>query len=311
MVTRGADQESSPEVGGYLDLPERVVLVDVRPAAGDETGRMARVHVTDHGPADADGPSVLLLHGNPTWAYLYRDVIRELGGERRCLAPDYPGFGRSPRPRGYGCTPPEHADCVRGMVESLDPGPLVVVGHDWGGPIGLALAASMPGRIAGLVLCNSWCWRPDLRMWLFSLLMGGRWPGRWLQLQRNLFVRRLLPLGILRQERRSHSALEPYRAPFPTPASRLGTWVFPRAIRTESDWVQGVAARIGPHVDVPVRLVWGMADPAFGREAYLRRWRKLFPDLRVDRVPDASHYVPEDRPDRIVRAVRELAALGD
>lgn len=278
--------------------------------------RRLPVYLTDHGPGPEGGggdrrPTVLLLHGNPTWAYLYRDVLAELGGEVRCLAPDYPGFGRSRRPGWYRCSPREHAAVVRELVRDLEPGPLILVGHDWGGPIGLAVAASMPDRVTGLVLSNTWCWRPDLRMWGFSLLMGGRWPGRWLQLRRNFLVRRVLPAGFHSRERRTEEALGPYRAPFPTPESRLGTWIFPRAIRTEMEWVEEVAGRLGPVRNHPATLVWGMRDPAFGREEYLDRWRRLLPRGRVDRVEDASHYVPEERPDRIWAAIRRVLREAD
>lgn len=279
-------------------------------AAGPADSRSLKVVCTDHGPEGAGSPptspTVLLLHGNPTWAYLYRHVLSDLGGELRCVAPDYPGFGRTPRPSWYGCRPREHAAVVEALVRRLELRRLVVVGHDWGGPIGLAAAAAHQDRVEGVVLSNTWCWRPDLPLWLFSLAMGARWPGRWLQLRRNFFVRRVLPAGTRSAARWSEGALAAYRAPFPTPASRLGTWVFPRAIRTEAGWVERVRRRALPLVGTPAELVWGMRDPALGREGVLARWRRELPGVPVDRVEDAAHYVPEDRPDRITAAVRRV-----
>ena len=93
-----------------------------------------RMSFVDEGPADA--PAFLLLHGNPTWSFLYRDVIKQLGSEVRSLAPDYPGFGLSDHPKGYGYTPPEHADWVGAWLRGLELPPFVLVVQDWGGPIG-------------------------------------------------------------------------------------------------------------------------------------------------------------------------------
>lgn len=299
VATGGA----GPEKGGSRPIRLQVVCTDLGPAS--RAAGEARA-----GEGDRTEPAVLLLHGNPTWAYLYRHVLGALEPEVRCVAPDYPGFGRTRRPSGYGCRPQEHAAAVEALVRRLHLQRMVIVGHDWGGPIGLAVAAAAPGRVEGLVLSNTWGWRPDLPMWLFSVAMGGRWPGRWLQLHRNFFVRRVLPAGMRSVDRRDRDRLAPYRAPFPTPESRLGTWVFPRAVRTEARWVRRVRRDALRRLQAPVELVWGMRDPALGRERVLNRWRGMVPSAGVDRVEDAAHYVPEDRPGRIVAAVRRILGGG-
>lgn len=250
------------------------------------------------------GRPVLLLHGNPTWSFLYRRVIGGLGAGCRCVAPDYPGFGLSDHPPGYGYTPEEHARRVGGLVDELGLEGFVVVGHDWGGPIGLRVAVERPHRTAGLVLSNTWCWPPDWRMSLFSRAMGGPTLGRWLQLEHNFFARVLVPLGIHRSERRTDSVLRAYRERFPDRESRLGTWVFPRALRTSADWLEATWRRLERLRPLPVELVWGERDPAFGRESCLVRWTERFPDARVDRVSDAGHYLQEDRPESLARGVR-------
>lgn len=258
------------------------------------------MHYLDEG----EGRPVLLLHGNPTWSFLYREVIRELREGCRCVAPDYPGFGFSDHPPGYGYTPEEHAAWVGTLVDRLGLDGLVVVGQDWGGPVGLRVAAERPGRVAGLVLANTWCRAPDWRMRLFSRLMGGEKLGRWLQLERNFFARRVVPLGIHRPERRTGRVLAAYRRPFPDRESRRGTWVFPRAIRSSAAWVEATWREMGRLEPVPVEFVWGTRDPVLGRERYLERWWDRFPAAGVDRVDDAGHYLQEDRPERVSAAVR-------
>lgn len=258
------------------------------------------MHYVDVG----EGRPVLMLHGNPTWSFLYRRVIRDLEGECRCIAPDYPGFGFSDHPEGYGYTPGEHARWVRELVDELRLDGLIVVGQDWGGPIGLRTAVERSGRTAGLVMSNTWCWAPDWRLRLFSRAMGGSTLGRWLQLEHNFFARRVVPLGIHRSERRTGPVLESYRRPFADRESRLGTWVFPRAIRTFAGWLDATWRQAGRLDSLSVELVWGMRDPALGREAYLDRWRERFPDAPLDRVEDAGHYLQEDRPERLASGIR-------
>lgn len=260
------------------------------------------MHYLDEG----GGPPVLLLHGNPTWSFLYRKVIRGLRGLCRAVAPDYPGFGLSDHPPGYGYTPREHAERVEALVDHLGLEDYVLVVHDWGGPIGMALANRQPERLAGLVILNSWCWPAMANAWLFSLIMGG-WPlGYLLQTRCNFFVRTLVPWGIKGLEGRLPEVLAAYTAPFPTPASRRGTYVFPRSIRKARPWLEELEAGLDRLRSKPVELVWAMDDPAFGSERYIRRWLRHFPGAAVDRVADAGHYLPEDRPDRVVAAIRRV-----
>lgn len=106
------------------------------------------MHYVDEG----DGQPILMCHGNPSWSFLYRHLIRELRGHFRCIAVDYPGFGLSARPANYSYTPGEHAAVVGELVDELDLSALLVMGHDWGGPIGLSVACAHSHRMAGLVL---------------------------------------------------------------------------------------------------------------------------------------------------------------
>src|SRR4051795_3387217 len=100
------------------------------------------VHYVDEG----DGPPLLMLHGNPTWSFTWREVIKGLRGSHRCIAPDLPGFGLSSAPPGYGFTPREHAEAIGRLVEKLDLREVTLLVQDWGGPIGFAIAGEQPDR---------------------------------------------------------------------------------------------------------------------------------------------------------------------
>ena len=262
----------------------------------------AAMHYVEEG----HGVPVVMLHGNPTWSFLYRDVIKAVKDECRAIAPDYPGFGFSAPPPGYGYTPQEHADWVKALVDELNLDRFVLVMQDWGGPIGCSVAVDRPEDVAGLVILNTWCWRTLMGGWIFSVIMGGRPLGRFLQLKRNQFATRILPSGILNDERKTPEVLKAYADPFPTPESRMGTWVFPRAIRKSGDWLEGIESRLYLLRRVPVEMVWAMKDPAFGSEKYIKCWQEHFPGAPIERLDDASHYLQEDRPDAVAGAIRRV-----
>jgi haloalkane dehalogenase len=151
----------------------------------------SRVHYLDEGV----GPPLILLHGNPTWSFLYRDVIAGLRDRYRCIAVDYPGFGLSQAAPGYGFTPAEHARVVEDLILRLDLRGATLMVQDWGGPIGFAVATRHPDRFAAFVIGNTWAWpNSNLATQMFSRVLGGR-IGGWLILQRNFFVERIIPVG--------------------------------------------------------------------------------------------------------------------
>jgi haloalkane dehalogenase len=259
------------------------------------------IHYVDEGA----GTPILMVHGNPTWSFLYRDIVRELTGDFRCVAVDLPGFGLSSPAPGYGFTPAEHADVLEQLVLRLDLRDVTMVVQDWGGPIGFAVAARHPERFAAFVIGNTWAWpKEDLPTQLFSRLLGGP-VGRRLIAQRNLFVERILPAGV-RRATLSHTVMEAYRGPFPTPASRRPTAVLPREIlgRPFLAEVERGLARLR---DRPALIVWPTADVAFG-ERERRRWEGLFPEHRTVLLRGAGHYMQEDAAGEIVAAIRDWRA---
>ncbi|HWT25767.1 MAG TPA: alpha/beta fold hydrolase [Solirubrobacteraceae bacterium] len=262
----------------------------------------ARVHYIDEG----SGPPLLLLHGNPTWSFLYRDIVRGLRDRHRCLAVDHPGFGFSQPPSGYGFTPAEHAHVLEQLVLQLDLADVTMMTQDWGGPIGFAVATRHPERFAALVIANTWAWpKDDPGTQVFSRLLGGP-IGRRLIQNRNVFVERILPGGV-RRGPLPEAVLNAYRGPFPTPASRRPIAVFPGEILASRPFLAEVEQRLSTLRDRPALIVWPTADVAF-REPERRRWEELFPDHRTVLLQGAGHYVQEDASSEIVAAIREWRA---
>ena len=258
--------------------------------------------VTDIGA----GPPVVFLHGNPTWAYLYRHLIGALAPEYRCLAPDYLGFGRSEKPSGFSYAPQAHAAHIEALLNQRVDGDVTLVLHDWGGPIGLSFALRHPERVRRLVLFNTWGWAHDGDPWIqaFSHLAGGP-IGRVLIRRANAFARWIVPLAVADRSRLAADALRAYADPLDTPERRAPSWVFPRALRTAAPWLRRLWARRRRLRGCEVLIVWGTRDPAFGSPRYLRRWTALFPDATVHRLP-VGHYVPEEAGPSLTPLVRSF-----
>lgn len=258
-----------------------------------------RVHYVDEG----NGPPILFLHGNPTWSFLYRDIIRRLRDRFRCIAVDYPGFGLSDRPEGYRYTPGEHAQIVSELVGRLDLSDLIVMGQDWGGPIGMGVAVSAPERIRGLVIGNSWFWPADrFDMKTFSRVMSGSLL-QWAILERNFFVERMIPTGTARTL--SASEMRHYRGVQPNPEARVGVAEFPRQIVAAGSWLQDVAAGVERSLSKkPLLLVWGMRDLALGPR-FIPRWKATFADHHLVELPSAKHFIQEDAPAEISAAISD------
>lgn len=255
------------------------------------------IHYVDEG----EGRPLVLFHGNPDWSFLYRDIIVQLRDRFRCIAMDYPGFGLSVHPgEPYGYTPTEHAAAVRELVEHLDLHDAIVMGADWGGPIGLDVASRMPDRVGGLVIGNTWYWPTEGGMLkFFSRLMSSRLLLR-LVVKRNFFVN----VGMKRTFERdvTDAEFEHYTAVVPTPTSRRGIAEFPKQIRASAPWLAKLEERVDANLgDKPLVLVWGTKDPVFRK--LLARWQSKFPHAVVIRLDTASHYLQEDEPEAIADAI--------
>jgi haloalkane dehalogenase len=263
-----------------------------------------RLHYVDEGPPDA--PPLLFVHGNPTWSYLWRRPIAELSSRgHRCVAFDHMGFGRSDKPPQLSAYSLErHIGNAIALIDALDLSDVTLVGHDWGGPIGLGALLERRDRLRAVALMNTWAW--ELPSFLPPFLREFRTEGlgEILALGGNLFVESI-PGGMRRRDA-DPLMMEAYRAPFPDYWSRAGTLAFQREIPlTERDRSAPLMASIHerlPDLSLPVLLVWGMRDPVF-QPVFLEQWRELFPKAETVELDDASHFLVEDSPDAVTDAI--------
>ncbi|MCH8815517.1 MAG: alpha/beta fold hydrolase [Chloroflexi bacterium] len=260
---------------------------------------VGKVHYIDEG----SGRPILFLHGNPTWSFLYRGIVSRLKGQFRCVAIDYPGFGLSVHPDGYGYTAKEHAGIVGELVDHLELQDMIVMGQDWGGPIGTSVAIERKDRVSGMVIGNSWAWKMNRMMTrVFSPLMTSP-PIQWAILNRNFFVERLIPAGLTRKL--SKEEMDHYRGVQPDRAARKGVAEFPRELIAAGPWLQEIEAGLPALGDKPLLLVWGMKDFAFSPKAFIPKWKSYFKDSVLVKLPKARHFIQEDAPEEIAKAIAE------
>ena len=261
------------------------------------------VHYIDEG----SGPTLLMLHGNPTWSFLFRDVINLLRKDFRCIALDYPGFGLStPRP-GYRYLPEEHAEVVTAFVDALGLKDVTLVGQDWGGMIGLAVAQRRPGVFNRLVLANTWAWpvNGDLHFEALGRIMGGL-PMRFLVRQFNLLVNTFIPTGH-RRRKLTDAELDHYRRALDTAERRQASAVLPGRVLASRKFFAEVEAGLPDVAHLPTLIIWGDADIAF-RARERERLEATFPDHTTVIVEGAGTYVESDAPDEFAAAISSFSA---
>ena len=277
-------------------------------ATGDQ-----KMHVLEWGPAT--GPAIVLLHGNPTWGFLWRKVVAAIrrradGDELRLIVPDLIGLGLSSKPPIEAHTLEHHGQWLGTVLDEIVPGPLVLVAQDWGGPIGLLAMASRLSRLKGLVLGNTAVSppAPNFKPTLFHRL--SQMPGA----SDLLFVRLGFPLRQLHLSQGDRSTIrgdvaKAYRWPLASRGDRAAPLALARMVPSSVDQHPSIPAlqvtdQVFESVKVPIAIVWGTKDPILGRVVnHLERKR---PDAKVTRT-DAGHFLQEEVPDQLADAIFDVA----
>jgi pimeloyl-ACP methyl ester carboxylesterase len=269
-----------------------------------------RMHFVDIGPRD--GRPIVLVHGNPSWGYLFRHFIPPLiAAGHRVIVPDHLGFGRSDKPTAASlCRVERHAARLASLLDSLDLRDVTVVPHDWGGPIALAWAAQYPQRVSRLALLNTFVHRPPAPVSLPLPLRLFRTPGAGELLVKGLhaIVRGfLLGGGVRRPDRLTPVVRRAYLAPHRTWGARTAILALAREFPAGPDGrvarFQGdVHRELGALASRPVFIAWAGEDVVLGEDV-LQRWRQDFPRAEVLRLPEAGHFLQEDAHEQLVPAL--------
>lgn len=268
------------------------------------------LHYLDEG----QGTPIIMVHGNPSWSFLWRKLIRALAPDFRCLAPDHMGMGWSSRPTSaqYGFRLADRVQDLNDLVGhwALDrPAHLLV--HDWGGPIGLTWAAAHPEQVASLTIMNSGTRVPTgyhlpLRLAAFKTFAP---LGAFLAQRLNWFALGTAMFGVAGEL--SSEAERGFLAPYLKAEDRLALARFVEDIplsmpHPSYELLAETDRQLSKTLaDKPLTLVWGLRDFVFNR-AVFPDWRQRYPQAPVLALPEAGHYLLEDEPARITDHIRNF-----
>lgn len=259
-----------------------------------------KYHYLDEGQGD----TLLMLHGNPTWSFYYRNLIQELKPYYRCIAPDHIGCGFSEKPLAdeYPYTLEQRVDDLAELVEKLNlPEPLTLIMHDWGGMIGMAFAHRYPEKVKRIVLLNTAAFHlPESKPFPWPLAFARTKPGAFLIQNFNAFSRIASHVSCTRNKL-SRKLREAYCSPYQAPEDRVATLRFVQDIPLKSDdsgykIVSEVQANLKQFANLPILICWGEKDFVFDTH-FLDEWLKYFPEAEVHRFSDCGHYILEDAPE--------------
>jgi haloalkane dehalogenase len=263
-------------------------------------GEHGRMHYLDEG----QGRPILLLHGNPTWSFLYRKMIPRLTSAGfRCVVPDLLGYGLSEHPPKFDFTARQQVRALSGFVRALALTDWVLMGQDWGGPMALGLALESPESVRGIVLGSTFAWRASGLTRLVGHLLRLRPLQRWM-VEGDGFIRRVMGLARVRLSRQE---LDHYQLVAATPDLRRAKCVLPRELLDADAWLgeleREVALQLGK---TRTLLIHSKQD--FFSGASVRRLSRLLPHNGVLTLPHAGHFFQEDAPTEVSAAICERFA---
>ena len=262
-------------------------------------------------PATPSSEAVLMLHGNPTWSFYFRDLVRTLSPMFRCIVPDHIGMGLSEKPESYAYTLEQRIGDISALVAHLGLTRIHLVVHDWGGAIGFGFAARHPEMIDRIVILNTGAF-PSSRIPARISLCKSAFPGTALVRGLNGFA---WPATWMSMARRRLSADEKagYLMPYDSWANRVAVNAFVKDIPLSPDhpsWgaLVETAEGISQFKANPVLIVWGGRDFCFD-DSFYAEWRVRFPEAETLYLPDAGHYVLVDARDEVLpRVLRHFAS---
>ncbi len=271
-----------------------------------DTGRGA-MSFLDEGQGDE---AVVMVHGNPTWSFYYRNLVLGLRDRIRCIVPDHLGCGLSDKPQDFNYTLSEHVKNLRALLDSLALRKIHLIVHDWGGPIGLGTALQRPEQLGRVVILNTaafadtviplrirLCRAPVIGELLVRGFNGFAGPATWMSVTKPL----------------APDVKRGYVYPYDNWANRIATHRFvvdiPSGRGTASDRALAeIELKLAGLKNHPVRILWGGKDFCFNQH-YYERWRKLLPDAKADYFESAGHYVLEDESAACLQQIQAFLGL--
>lgn len=263
------------------------------------------LHYLDEGK----GSAMLMVHGNPTWSFYYRNLVLAFRGHFRCVVPDHIGCGYSDKPQDYTYTLENHIQNLIQLVKFLELKDITLIVHDWGGAIGMGLATRHPELIKRVVVLNTAAFISQNIPKRISICRAGSF-GEYIVRKFNAFA---WPATFMASQKRLTSAVKKaYLAPYDSWEHRVAVARFVQDIPLEKNHpsyktLEQIEERL-PRVTAPMLILWGGKDFCFDKE-FFERWLELFPKAEAHWWSKAGHYILEDEPHQVVEKIVKF--LGD
>ncbi len=262
-----------------------------------------KYHYVDEGT----GETIVMLHGNPSWSFLFRNLIIALSKHYRVIAPDHLGFGLSDKPQKFPYRLETHIDNLDEFLEGFKLKKITLLMHDWGGPIGFGYAERYPENIKRLIITNTAAFTID-KMPLRLKICRMPLIGEFLIKNLNIFAKFATVMTTVKpMEKRIKDA---YLMPFLATESRCGIFTFVKDIPM---WPEDASYELLVQLEHclwvfrghPVCLIWGMKDWCF-KKSFFRRWCEYYPEAECHKLENAGHFLYEDEPDKIINIVSDF-----
>lgn len=258
---------------------------------------------------EGQGPVVVMLHGNPSWSYLYRNLVRALRPEYRCIVPDHMGCGNSDKPQDYSYRLDQHIANLEHLLDTLGVERCHLIVHDWGGAIGMGWAGRRPRQVERLVVLNTAAFRSRLLPWRIAIC---RWPllGSLLVRGMNGFARAAVHMAVTKPMRPEIAT--GFLAPYHDWASRIALHRFVADIPMAPTH-PSYAALVSVEDALiqlrrqPMLICWGGRDFCFTKH-FFDEWRRRFPEAEAQYLAQAGHYLLEDAFDDILPLLKRFLA---
>jgi len=260
-----------------------------------------KMHYVDEGQGDV----ILFVHGTPTWSFLYRDFIKSLSKNHRCIAIDHIGFGLSDKPKDFDGTPESHSKNLSAFIKKLNLKNITLVVHDFGGPIGLSSAIEQSDRIKQLVVFNTWLWEtksnPGAQK-VDKILNGAL--GKFMYLNLNFSPKVLVKKAFYNKKQLTKSIHKHYIRPFPNKTSRWSLLNIGKALVGSSDWYETQWQNLNKIDQKRWLILWGTEDQ-FITTDYLDKWKKRLPQAKVQTFK-SGHFVQEEKTTQAIKAIKQF-----
>ncbi|MCX6180401.1 MAG: alpha/beta fold hydrolase [Bacteroidetes bacterium] len=263
-----------------------------------------QMHYIDEGQGDV----ILFVHGTPSWSFDFRNIIKELKKQYRCIAIDHIGFGLSDKPEHYDYSTINHSKLLEQFVVEKNLENFTLVVHDFGGPIGLNMAMQQAGRIKNMVILNSWLWssaNDEDFMKLSKILRSPLLPFLYRYL--NFSPRFILPQSFGDKKLSAKTRLQ-YTQPFSNKAERNGALSFAKSLLNDQNWFEELWQRRELINAKPVLFIWGMKDPVI-KAKYLEKFQQGFPNSTTCKLESCGHFPQEEEAERVTQALKKFLSL--